>query len=403
MGKAKTPGYLKPRNGRAGGPPWRAALCVAGRVHWFGARTEPTLKHGTKNDAIEWMGRKLAELKKAAKREEVGLPGRVRFSELLQQYRSDLVGKPTRKSYESTLRAAEHYFVEQHGDPMLDQIGRGHIKLFLSWRRSHGPDGTALTTLLGSRSFNKERGVLHQLFGFGEESELCETNPVRHVKKIKHDPHRSVILSTEQYEALVQACEPDPMVRLYVLLLGEAGVRDESEALWLRWEDVDFERGFVTIVSGRDGHRTKSGKSRFVPMTDRLKKALQDHFATYRLSGISPWIFFHERTRRHHLRGARVHSLRGAVHNAVVRANAALQRERRDPIPEGWRMHDLRHRRVTTWLAEGQNVTAVQAWLGHSAISTTMLYFHYLPQHLRPVEDAAPVLLAAVQQQGGGR
>src|SRR5690348_2970660 len=88
VGKTKAPGFLQPRNGRVG-PPWRAALCVAGKVHWFGARGEPTLKHGTKNDAIEWMWRKLEELKKAAKREEVGLPGRVRFSELLRRYRAE--------------------------------------------------------------------------------------------------------------------------------------------------------------------------------------------------------------------------------------------------------------------------------------------------------------------------
>ena len=43
MGKPKVPGFLQPRNGRDG-PPWRVALCVAGKVHWFGARTEPALK-----------------------------------------------------------------------------------------------------------------------------------------------------------------------------------------------------------------------------------------------------------------------------------------------------------------------------------------------------------------------
>ena len=44
---------------------------------------------------IEWAWRKLGELKKAAAREVAGLPGRVRFSELLRQYREDeLPGAP---------------------------------------------------------------------------------------------------------------------------------------------------------------------------------------------------------------------------------------------------------------------------------------------------------------------
>lgn len=49
------------------------------------------------------------------------------------------------------------------------------------------------------------------------------------------------------------------MLSLYVTTLGEAGVRCDSEALHLRWEDVDLEEGFLWISSGRDGHRTKSG------------------------------------------------------------------------------------------------------------------------------------------------
>ena len=391
MGKTKVPGYLQSRNGREG-PPWRVALCVAGKVHWFGARGEPTLKHGTKNDAIEWMWRKLEELKKAAKREEVGLPGRVRFSELLRRYRAEeLVDKArgTQRTYEATLRPAEHYFVTLHGDPMLDQVHAASIKMYLSWRRSHSADGTGLTQPLAARSRGKDRAVLHQLFAFADLLELREGNPVRRVPKIKGDDHQPVLLTGEQYEALLAACE-DPMVQLYLRVLGESGARDESEALWLRWEDVDFTRGFLTIVSGRDGHRTKSGKSRFTPMTPALKAALQEHFRVYRFTGGSEWVFHHTRTRRHHLRGTRVHSFRGSVRNALARANEVLGRDKRDPIAEGWRMHDLRHRRVTTWLAEGQNPVDVQQWMGHSSITTTMGYFHYVPKHLRPVAEAAP-------------
>jgi integrase len=224
------------------------------------------------------------------------------------------------------------------------------------------------------------------LFAFADMLELREGNPVRRVPKIKGDAKDPVILSAEQYDALLKACE-DPMVALYVLVLGETGARDESEALWLRWEDVDLKRGFLKIVSGRDGHRTKSGKSRMVPMTTRLKAALREHFGVYRLSGGSEFVFHHTRTRRHHLRGARVHSFRGAVRNAMTRANEALERDRWDPIPTAWVMHDLRHRRVTTWLGEGKSPVHVQQAMGHSALSTTMGYYKFLPEHLRALVE----------------
>jgi integrase len=391
MGSAKPPGYLTARGGGAG-PPWRVVLCVGGKPCWFGARTEPTLKYGTRNEVVEWMWRKRDELKKAHQREAVGLLGRVRFTELLRRYRAEELPNmalTSRCSYECTLRPAELYFVTKLGDPMLDQIHTAHVAQYLSWRRSHGPDGLPNTKPLTATSREKDRAVLHSVFAFADMLELREGNPVHRVPKIKSDAKEPALLTSDQYEALVKACEEcaAPAVNLYIRVLGETGARDESEALWLRWEDIDFERGFVTIVSGRDGHRTKSGKTRFVPMTAVLKTALKDHFATNRFTSDSPWIFHHTVTRGGYKRGERVGSFRRAVVSAVTRANIALKRIKQDQIPDRFVMHDLRHRRVTTWLAEGQTPVDVQYWMGHSSITTTMGYYHHVPKGLRPVGE----------------
>lgn len=399
MGSRKLPGHIIRRRGGS----WRVVLCVGGKVHQFGPRLEPLLGAETKSktEVAEWAWRKLEELKKATAREHAGLPGRVPFSELLRRYRSDELpdkAKTTQRCYEVSLAPAEHYFIDKLGDPMLDQIHSAHVKAYLSWRRNHSPDGSELSQPLAPRSRAKDRAVLHQLFQFADSLELREGNPVRRVPKIKGDAKQPVILTDEQYDALLAACE-DPMLKQYVLILGETGVRDESEALWLRWEDVDFERGFLAIVSGRDGHRTKSGRTRFVPMTARLKTALRDHFAAFRLSSGSAWILHHTRTRRHHLRAQRVGSLRAAVANAVKRANAALQRDKRELIPDRWVMHDLRHRRVTTWLGEGKSAVHVQHAMGHSALATTMGYYDFLPDHLKAlVEEQSPIAPAGAQQ-----
>lgn len=128
-------------------------------------------------------------------------------------------------------------------------------------------------------------------------------------------------------------------------MLAETGVRCESEARWLRWEDVDLDDGFPEVVSGRDGHRVKTGRSRPVPMTPRLVAAFREHFARFRFGG-SPWVFHHVTTKRHHQRGERIGTMRVALYAAAKRAK----------LPADFRPHDLRHRRVTTWLAEGRNL-----------------------------------------------
>lgn len=179
--------------------------------------------------------------------------------------------------------ALESFFVALHGDPSLAVIGKAQIKSFLYWRRYHKSDGTERETPVSGRTIEKDRAMAHNLFAFAEGLELVETNPVSKVKPPKYDKREYVILTETQYEGLLTAFEGNHFARLFALVLGETGMRCESEALWLQWEDLDLEGGFAWISSGRDQHRTKSGKGRWVPLTLRLREAFREHSASHRL------------------------------------------------------------------------------------------------------------------------
>ena len=56
-------------------------------------------------------------------------------------------------------------------------------------------------------------------------------------------------------------------------------------------------------------------------------------------------------------------------------------------LPLGFRLHDLRHRRVTTWLADARNPVHVKEALGHSDIRLTMGYTHLAREHLRSLVE----------------
>ena len=60
---------------------------------------------------------------------------------------------------------------------------------------------------------------------------------------------------------------------------------------------------------------------------------------------------------------------------------------RRAKLPLDFNQHDLRHRRVTTWLAEGKNAVHVKEALGHADLATTMGYTHLAKEHLRGLVD----------------
>ena len=98
--------------------------------------------------------------------------------------------------------------------------------------------------------------------------------------------------------------------------------------------------------------------------------------ATYRLQTYdgerTRWVFHHMLTQRGAVAGQRLQSLHRAFGSAVKRAK----------LPEDLRQHDLRHRRVTTWLADGKSPVLVQKAMGHADLATTMGYAHLLDDDL---------------------
>jgi len=118
-------------------------------------------------------------------------------------------------------------------------------------------------------------------------------------------------------------------------------------------------------------------------MTPRLRRALREHFARFRLATYdgkrSPWVFHHPYRRRRAKAGDRIGSLRRSFTAACKRAE----------IPKEFHAHDLRHRRVTTWLADGKSAVLVKEAVGHADLKTTMGYTHLAKEHLRAlVEDS---------------
>lgn len=119
-------------------------------------------------------------------------------------------------------------------------------------------------------------------------------------------------------------------------------------------------------------------------MSPRLTAAVKQHFARYRFAQYgdkkTPWVFHHTRTRRHHKAGHRICSLYNAFKKAAENAKLSPHLVQ----------HDLRHRRVTTWLADEKSAVLVKEAVGHADLRTTMAYTHLAREHLRGLVDQHP-------------
>lgn len=361
------------------GESWRWRVQVSGRQH------VETFPSSLTRAEVEKRARELyPEIKRRADRRAAGLPDVLPMSDVLDRYEDETLptlAPNTRTSYAVSLRPIRAFFVEELGDPDIDQVRAGHVERYLAWRRGRNPEGQKRKTPLSNRTLEKERAILHRIFTLAERTELRDGNPVAAVERPKVTGRDPIILSGDQYEALLKACGKNAMLRLYTLVLGETGARCESEALQLRWENVDLAEGFLWIDSAYHGRRTKSGKGRHVPMTPRLHEAMREHFARFRMAQYdgrrSPWVFHLRRKVRGKPAGARIECFRRPFMRAARKAK----------LPEGFRQHDLRHRRVTTWIADGKSPALVQEAMGHADITTTMGYRHLAREHLRALVD----------------
>jgi integrase len=363
------PGSIEKR-----GDSYRVRLCVAGQ------RYRKTLHSVSRAEAEQFARERYQVLRGRALREKRGLPGTVRVSGLLDRYEQEKLPQlraASRVSYANSLRPIRMFFVEVLGDPSIDKIIADDIQRYIGWRRTRDPHGENRERPLSARSLEKEWSILHLVFERARRGGLIGTNPVLPEDKPEPIRREPVLPSSDEYEALLAACgERSNRLYLYTLVLGETGARCESEALWLRWEDVDLEKGFVRVRSGYR-HHTKSGKSRYVPMTRRLREAMREHFARYRLithdGERSPWIFHHVRRNRGARAGDRVECFRRPFMKAAKDAG----------LPEGFRTHDLRHLRVTSWMRK-HSPALIQQAVGHADIKTTLDYYsHIEPEDLK--------------------
>ncbi len=164
----------------------------------------------------------------------------------------------------------------------------------------------------------------------------------------------------DQYERLLTlARNRGTDAYLMVLAGGDAGLR-LGEIIALEWRDIDLKARRLTVErSDWLGHITvpKGGRSRQLPMTQRLTAALKA---------------------ARHLRGERVLCLPDGLpitRDRVIKAVRGAQRAA--GIEQG--VHILRHTFCSHLAMKGAPARAIQELAGHADLSTTQRYMHLSP------------------------
>jgi integron integrase len=284
----------------------------------------------------------------------------------------------TEKAYVAWIRR----YISHCGQRHPDALGASEITRYLS--------SLAIGSRVSASTQNQAFSALLFLYREVLGRELDGVDEAIRAKR----PHRvPLVLTHSEVAAILGQLRGAPW--LMASLMYGAGLR-LLECARLRIKDVDFTRGEITV---RDG---KGRKDRVTMLPGTLKPRLQAHVEKVRsqheldirdgAGSVAlpdalahkypraawewPWQWLFPATRLYCDR-ATSQRRRHHLHETVIqRAFATAVRASRVTKPAS--CHTLRHSFATHLLERGYDIRTIQELLGHSDVSTTMIYTHVL-------------------------
>lgn len=351
----------KRRSIRLGKLPLKAVREIKTKIEALNASS--IAKISLDRETAEWVGRLDSvlydKLSNAGLLEKRGEAVRATLGAWLDSYfaiRSD-VKESTSTAWGHTRRCLVDYFGESKS---LAEIAPGDADGWRIWLGQHEE--------LSENTVKRRCGIAKQFFRAALRRRLMAENPFADLKgiSVQRNPHRHYFISRNEAARVLEAC-PDAQWRLLFALSRFGGLRCPSEHLALRWGDVDWERGRITVRSPNTEHY--DGKEcRVMPIFPELQPYLEQVFDEAEAG--TTYVITRYRDRNSNLR----------TQLERIIAKAGLQ-----PWPKLFQ--NLRSTRETE-LAESFPLHVVCQWIGNSQTIAQQHYLQVTDEHFAKASEA---------------
>lgn len=212
--------------------------------------------------------------------------------------------------------------------------------------------------------------LLTWVINYGVDKQLCDRLSFR-IKKPPVNNLKTEDLNPEQMTALLKEIEAyhNPQIRGLMKTALFTGMR-RGELFKLKWNDLDFDRGFIRIVD------PKGGADQTIPMNKAVREVLESHPRTE-----SPFVF----------------PGRGGKQRISVQVDVNRIKKRAG-LPEDFRpLHGLRHAYASMLASSGKvDLYTLQKLLTHKSASMTQRYAHLRDEALKRATDVADELFNGI-------
>lgn len=212
------------------------------------------------------------------------------------------------------------------------------------------------------------RQALNAMLTLAVDAGYLNANPVNGTSTPRLPNSEMLFLDADQVDRLAATIQEPYGTLVYVLAYG--GLR-WGEAAALRRKRCDLARSRIDVVESLadvGGHLyfgpTKNHRSRIVPIPGFLRDLLDQHLVRHVPDEPDALVFT---------------TANGTpLRNTNFRRQVWYQAVESAGLPEGLRIHDLRHTCASLLAAAGASPKAVQVHLGHSSITVTMDRYTHL-------------------------
>ena len=182
--------------------------------------------------------------------------------------------------------------------------------------------------------------------------------------KLQHVKSLPEVITRKQVLQIVLAANTQRMA-VYFWTVYSLGLRMQ-EGLNLQVGDIDAERGMVHV------HRGKGAKDRYIPLPTSTLTLLRQYWPTHR----HPKLLFPADGRDHQLATNKHASMATTPMSPTAVQGAIKKITQQIDFGKKVSLHTLRHSYATHLLEAGVSLKAIQKYLGHSSLQTTMIYLH---------------------------
>jgi len=350
----------KRRSIRLGKVSQRVAEAVKVRVEHLAAAA--ITGHALDAETARWVAELSDSL--ADKLAKVGLIAE-RESATLGEFVDGYIGKHTDVKPRTLLayKQGRDSLVEFFGaDRRLDTISPGEADEYRLWLRGEANKGDGYAEATTGRRIKHAK----QFFTAAVRRRVIQGNPFADVKGgTQENRDRFYFVTREEIAKVIDAC-PNVEWRLLVALARYGGLRIPSEVVRLRWQDVDWSHGRLTVHAPKTEHHKGKG-TRQIPLFPELRPYLSAAF-----DAAEPGAVY------------LVPSVRSKEKNLRTRLERIIYRAGLLPWPKLWQ--NLRSTRETE-LTERFPLHVVCEWIGNSAPVAAKHYLQVTDEHYRQAAE----------------